>query len=202
MHCSLRIPDLREGDDSPLRTSSRRSAPATCHTRQLPTPRIPPCGLNGTSQTRLPPCAEGSSQLSSHACHAAHAAAAQPYNVDVAIYNSVVLATSSKISRMSANTAFALCRSGGSATGSRRPLRPSKSDGDPPNANEGRCQKGLAPRVEKLKQSNPNPPAHNAYATTPQPANPVRHAAIHSSMIPSQTTCRLVGQTRCASPLA
>jgi len=78
----------------------------------------------------------------------------------------------------------------------------STSRGGPPNANEGRRQKGLAPRVEKLKQSNPNPPAHNAYATTPQPANPVRHAAIHSSMIPSQTICRLVGQTRCASPLA
>jgi hypothetical protein len=31
------------------------------------------------------------------------------------------------------------------------------------------------------------PPAHNAYATTPQPANPVRHAAIHASMISSQT---------------
>src|SRR5713101_676720 len=91
VHRSLRIPDLREGDDSPLRTSFRQAAPATCRTRQLSTPRIPPCGLNGTSQTRSPPCAEGSSQLSSHACHAAPAAAAQPCNVDVAIYNSVVL---------------------------------------------------------------------------------------------------------------
>src|SRR5260370_31936783 len=92
VHCSLRIPDLREGDDSPLRTSSRRSAPATCHTRQLPTPRTRPCGVNGTSQTRSPPCAEGSSQRSSHACHLAPAAAAQQRNVDVVIYNSVVLA--------------------------------------------------------------------------------------------------------------
>src|SRR6266436_322174 len=92
VHRSLWIPDLREGDDSPLRTSFRHAAPATCRTRQLSTPRIPPCGLNGTSQTRSPPCAEGSSQLSSHACRAAHAAAAQPCSVDVAIYNSVVLA--------------------------------------------------------------------------------------------------------------
>src|SRR5260370_14667319 len=91
VHRSLRIPDLREGDDSPLRTSSRRSAPATCHTRQLPTPRIPPCGLNGTSQTRSPPCAEGSSQRSSDTYHAAHAAAAQIGNVRVAICNAVVL---------------------------------------------------------------------------------------------------------------
>src|SRR5467141_2165443 len=91
VHRSLRIPDLREGDDSPLRTSFPRAAPATCRTRQLPTPRIPPCGLNGTFQTRSPPCAEGSSQPSSVAYRAAHAAAAQPYNVDVAIYNSVVL---------------------------------------------------------------------------------------------------------------
>src|SRR5215467_615973 len=32
-----------------------------------------------------------------------------------------------------------------------------------------------------------NPPAHNAYATTRQPANPVRHAAIYASTISSQT---------------
>src|SRR6266436_6709519 len=91
VHRGLRIPDLREGDDSPLRTSFRHSAPATCRTRQLPTPRIPPCGLNGTSQTRSPPCAEGSSQLSSNAYHAAHAAVVQPRNVRVAICNAVVL---------------------------------------------------------------------------------------------------------------
>ena len=65
-----------------------------------------------------------------------------------------------------------------------------RSRGATPNANEGRRQKGLAPRVEKLKQSDPNPPAHNAYATTPQPANPVRHAAIHSSMIPQPDDLR------------
>src|SRR5712664_2140612 len=92
VHRRLRISGLREGDDSPLRTSFRHAAPATCRTRQLPTPRIPPCGLNGTSQTRSPPCAEGSSQRSSDTYHAAHAAAAQLGNVRVAICNAVVLA--------------------------------------------------------------------------------------------------------------
>src|SRR6266404_6778442 len=97
VHRCLWIPDLREGDDSPLRTSFRRSAPATYPTPQLPTPRILPCGLNGTSQTRSPPCAEGSSQRSSDTYHAAHAAAAQLGNVRVAICNAVVLAHVSPI---------------------------------------------------------------------------------------------------------
>src|SRR6266700_3793387 len=92
LHRSLWIPGLREGDDSPLRTSFRHALPATCRTPQLPTPRIPPCGLNGTSQTRSPPCAAGSSPLSSNAYHAAHAAVAKPRNVRAAICNAVVLA--------------------------------------------------------------------------------------------------------------
>src|SRR5215471_12815375 len=92
VHRSLRIPDLREGDDSPLRTSFRRSAPATYLTRQLPTPRILPCGLNGTSQTRSPPCAEGSSLLSLSPYHAAPAAVeGQPGNSRVELCNAVVL---------------------------------------------------------------------------------------------------------------
>src|SRR5260370_30315159 len=77
-------------NDSPLRTSFRQAAPATCRTRQLSTPRIPPCGLNGTSQTRSPPCADSSSQRSSHALHAAHAAAAPPWHLAVAGYNPAV----------------------------------------------------------------------------------------------------------------
>src|SRR5260221_10885539 len=85
------MPDLREVDNPPVRTSSPHAAPATCRTRQLPTPRIPPCGLNGTSQTRSPPCAEGSSQLSSDDYRDAHAAAAQPGNGRVVICNAVVL---------------------------------------------------------------------------------------------------------------
>src|SRR6266700_723518 len=91
VHRGLRIPGLREGDDSPLRTSFRRAAPATCRTRRLPTPRILHCGLNGTSQTQSQPCAEGSSQLSSNAYRAVHAAAPQPGDVRVLIYNAVVL---------------------------------------------------------------------------------------------------------------
>ena len=37
MHRSLRIPDLRAGGDSPLRTSSRLAVPAICAIRRLPT---------------------------------------------------------------------------------------------------------------------------------------------------------------------
>ena len=37
LHCGLRIPGLRTGDDSPLRTSFRRAVPATCRIRRLPT---------------------------------------------------------------------------------------------------------------------------------------------------------------------
>ena len=58
VHRSLRIPDLREGDDSPLRTSFRHAAPGTCRTRPLPTQRIRHCGLNATSRTRSRPCAD------------------------------------------------------------------------------------------------------------------------------------------------
>src|SRR5216683_5562492 len=91
VHRGVRIPDLREGDDSPLRTLFRRAAPATCRTRRLPTPRILHCGLNGTSQTQSQPCADDSSPLSSNAYRAVHAAADQPGDVRVQIYNAVVL---------------------------------------------------------------------------------------------------------------
>ena len=46
VHRSLRIPDLRAGDNSPLRTWSRHAAPGTCPTQRLSSPRIRPCGLN------------------------------------------------------------------------------------------------------------------------------------------------------------
>ena len=58
MHRGLWLPDLREGDDSPLRTSFRRVAPATLHIRSLQTQRIRHCGLNATSQTQSQPCAD------------------------------------------------------------------------------------------------------------------------------------------------
>src|ERR1700691_2830406 len=78
VHRSLRIPDLRKGDDSPLTTSSHRAVLATCASPTLPTPRIPHCALSVTSLTRSPPCADASSTLSSGACHDAHAVAPQP----------------------------------------------------------------------------------------------------------------------------
>src|ERR1700674_6111408 len=89
---ALRIPDLRKGDDSPLRTSFRRAAPATCRPPRLSPPRSPPCGLNGTFQTQSRPCAEGSSPLSSDACHAAHAAALHAEDTyGREVYDAVVL---------------------------------------------------------------------------------------------------------------
>src|SRR3954469_11486963 len=45
---SLRLPDLREGDDSPLKTSFHHDLPDVCATRGLSTQRILPCGLNAT----------------------------------------------------------------------------------------------------------------------------------------------------------
>ena len=59
VHRSLRIPGLREGDDSPLSTSSRRAVQDDCSTRRLSTQRISPCGLSATFQTRSQPCACG-----------------------------------------------------------------------------------------------------------------------------------------------
>ena len=62
LHRGLRIPDLRTGDDFPLRTSSRRDVPGICHSRRLPTQRLRRCGLNGTSRTRLQPCVDDCSR--------------------------------------------------------------------------------------------------------------------------------------------
>src|ERR1700751_1473054 len=58
LHRSLRIPDLREGDDSPLGSPPRLSLPATCRSQLLPTPRGRRCGLSVTAQTPSPPCAD------------------------------------------------------------------------------------------------------------------------------------------------
>ena len=56
VHRSLRIPDLREGDDSPLWTSFHHAVPATCRTQRLSTQRFRPCGLNAISRIRSRPC--------------------------------------------------------------------------------------------------------------------------------------------------
>ena len=57
VHRGIWIPHFRKGDDSPLRTSLRPAAPATCATRRLPTERLRPCAPNGTFRTRSQPCA-------------------------------------------------------------------------------------------------------------------------------------------------
>src|SRR5271166_6077894 len=58
VHCSLRIPDLRAGDDSPLRTSFHHAVPGTCRTRRLPIQRIRRYGPSDTSRTRSQPCVD------------------------------------------------------------------------------------------------------------------------------------------------
>jgi small multidrug resistance family-3 protein len=46
------VDGLREGDDSPLRTSLRHAVQETCRSRRLPTQRLPRCGHSATSRTR------------------------------------------------------------------------------------------------------------------------------------------------------
>ena len=58
VHRSLRLPDLRAGDDSPLWTACRQVHPGGCAIRWLPTPRLRRCGPSVTSPKRHPqPCA-------------------------------------------------------------------------------------------------------------------------------------------------
>ena len=74
VHRGLRVPDLREGDNSPLGTSFRPAVPATCRSRRLQTQRIRPCGLSGTSQTPSQQCAYDWLMRSSEACRDVRAA--------------------------------------------------------------------------------------------------------------------------------
>ena len=53
VHRRLRIPGLREGDDSPLRLSSRQAVQDTCRSQRLPTQRLRRCEPNDTFRTRL-----------------------------------------------------------------------------------------------------------------------------------------------------
>jgi hypothetical protein len=53
---SLRIPDLREGDDSPLRTSPHLAPHAICPSRWLSTPRICRSVHNATCRTQSQRC--------------------------------------------------------------------------------------------------------------------------------------------------
>lgn len=74
LHRSLRIPDLRTRDDSPLSTSLHRSLLATCRSRRLQTQRIRHCGLSVTFQIRSQPCAGGWPTRSSRPCNDARVA--------------------------------------------------------------------------------------------------------------------------------
>ena len=76
-----------KGDDSPLRTSSRRESRETCPTRRLPTPRRPRSGRNATSPTRSPPSIADwrwrslERSRDAHAAHVAlHELPAMPYD--------------------------------------------------------------------------------------------------------------------------
>src|SRR5207245_8117833 len=70
----IRLPDLREGDDSPLRTMCHPETPAACRSRRLPIQRRRRSGPNDTSQTRSPPCDDVSPSPSRGASFDVHAA--------------------------------------------------------------------------------------------------------------------------------
>jgi hypothetical protein len=73
---AIRIPDLRTGSDSPLRTKRRHSRRRTSPSRRLSTPRIPRSDLNVTSQPRSPLSAPSSPALSHASSRAAPVASA------------------------------------------------------------------------------------------------------------------------------
>src|SRR5256885_6400713 len=75
LHRGLRIPDLRTGDDSPLRNACRPAPPAISHSRRLPTQRNCRCGLNVTSRTQSQPCASVWPTRSPEPCRDARVAA-------------------------------------------------------------------------------------------------------------------------------
>ena len=58
VHRGLRVPRLREGDNSPLGISFHHAVQETCGSRRLPTERLRRCDLNVTSRTRLRRCGE------------------------------------------------------------------------------------------------------------------------------------------------
>ena len=56
LHRGLRLPHLRAGDHSPLKTTQPTDHAATCRFRKLSTPRRRRCGLNGTCRTQSRLC--------------------------------------------------------------------------------------------------------------------------------------------------
>jgi hypothetical protein len=114
VHRSLRILDLREGEDSPLRTFLHHGLPATCRSRRLPTQRLRPCGLNGIFQTRSQQCTGISSSQLLGPCHDVHAVPLHSYEMrDAEIYDAVVLehvrVTSSRRAGKAACSPFRCC---------------------------------------------------------------------------------------------
>ena len=93
VHRGLRIPDLRAGDDSPLRTTFRRDVRETCHFRRLPTPRRRRSGPNATSPTQSRPSIVQWWSRSPGCCRDAHAAPADFHETCDKIYDAVRLAT-------------------------------------------------------------------------------------------------------------
>ena len=74
VHRRLRIPPLRKGSDSPLRTTRHPSHPGASPSRRLSTPRIPLSDLNVMSRPRSHPSASQWRAPSQEPCRAAHAA--------------------------------------------------------------------------------------------------------------------------------
>ena len=68
LHRSLRISDLRAGDDSPLRTWFVQAIQKTCNSQSLSTPRRPRCGPNVTSPIQSRPYTGGWSSLLLECC--------------------------------------------------------------------------------------------------------------------------------------
>src|ERR1019366_7974633 len=77
VHHRLRIPGLREGDDSPLWTSFRQAVRETYGSQRLPTQRLRRCEPNDTSRTRSRHCAYASASPSPADYRDAHAAQLQ-----------------------------------------------------------------------------------------------------------------------------
>ena len=74
VHRRLRIPALRKGSDSPLRTTRHPSHPRASPSRRLSTPRIPPSDLTVMSRPRSHLSGSQSRAPSQEPCRAVHAA--------------------------------------------------------------------------------------------------------------------------------
>jgi hypothetical protein len=74
LHRSIRVPDLRKGDHSPLRSFPPLARLAIYPFLWLPTQRICRCGHNATYRIPSPPCVFVSRALWFSSCHAVPAA--------------------------------------------------------------------------------------------------------------------------------